>query len=140
MQIIQTVAWAPDGVSVRVIDQRKLPGEYVERDLRDEAEVVEAIRTLTVRGAPAIGICGAMGLVTALAPHVGERGDAFLRRLTETAGRIRAARPTAVNLPWALDRMCAVAESFAGDNTGLLARLRDEASAILAEATHRLLP
>lgn len=133
MEIIQTVAWAPDGVAVRIIDQRRLPTEFVERDLRDVSEVVEAIRKLSVRGAPAIGICGAMGLVASLRSFVSESPDRFQQRLRETARAIRAARPTAVNLAWAIDRMTAAADLFEGSNHTLLDRLHDEASLILAE-------
>jgi methylthioribose-1-phosphate isomerase len=68
MEIIEAVRWSPSGDAVRIIDQRLLPGEYVERDVRTVDEIVEAIQTLSVRGAPAIGVCGALGLVAALAP------------------------------------------------------------------------
>ncbi len=133
MQIIEAVRWSPDGDAVRIIDQRLLPAEYVERDLRSEAEVCDAIRTLAVRGAPAIGICGAMGLVSTIVPHVAEEEAAFRERLRNVAWRIREARPTAVNLAWGIDRMLRRASSVSGSNSELLAALRDEASTILAE-------
>ena len=85
MQIIEAVRWSPSGDAVRIIDQRLLPAEYVERDLRAEDEVCDAIRTLAVRGAPAIRICGALGLVTTIAPHVGEGDVAFRERLRAVA-------------------------------------------------------
>src|SRR5687768_9074776 len=59
---IEAVRWSPAGDAVRIIDQRRLPEELVERDLRTLDEVCEAIATLAVRGAPAIGVAGAMGL------------------------------------------------------------------------------
>ena len=71
-------------------------------------EVVEAIARLAVRGAPAIGICGAFGVVLA-ADQLGD--DATAERLTETAAAVRAARPTAVNLAWAVDRVLGAARS-----------------------------
>ena len=126
--------WSNDGTSVRIIDQRHLPERVVERDLRSVDDVCEAIATLSVRGAPAIGVAGAMGLVAALARHVGESRDQFVSIAAATAARIRAARPTAVNLPRAIDRMLAVIHSAGtGDSTTVLQRLRDEASAIMDE-------
>jgi methylthioribose-1-phosphate isomerase len=81
---------------VVLLDQRRLPGEEVELVCRSAAEVAEAIRTLAVRGAPAIGVAAAYGL--ALAARRGEDLDAADRVLRE-------ARPTAVNLAWALDEL-----------------------------------
>lgn len=133
MQIIQTVRWSPAGDAVRIIDQTLLPGTFAERDLRTVDEVCEAIRTLAVRGAPAIGICGAMGIVTALLPHTGEAPAEFRERLRVAAAEIREARPTAVNLAWAVDRMRRLAEVTTEGNEALLAELRREATAILEE-------
>ncbi|HEX7123469.1 MAG TPA: S-methyl-5-thioribose-1-phosphate isomerase [Gemmatimonadaceae bacterium] len=133
MRSIEAVRWGPDGHSVRIIDQRRLPQELVERELRDVDAVCEAIATLAVRGAPAIGVCGALGLVASLVPYAQGPTDAFRRRLESFAARIRAARPTAVNLGWAVDRMLARAGAMPGDAPALLQALRDEASAILEE-------
>lgn len=131
--VIEAVRWSPDGEAVRIIDQRALPADYVERDLRSLEDVCDAINTLAVRGAPAIGVAGAMGLVVALANEVGAAAELFAERLATTAERIRATRPTAVNLPWALDRMLARARREQGEPREILAALRDEATAILAE-------
>lgn len=136
MTVIEAVRWSPDGDAVRLIDQRRLPGEYVERDVRTCEEVCDAIRTLTVRGAPAIGICGAMGVVTALSSAVDLPASELHARLRDVAARIREARPTAVNLAWAIDRVLEVgARAIAnGDsNAELLAALRREATTILDE-------
>jgi methylthioribose-1-phosphate isomerase len=135
VNVIEAVRWAPDGVAVRIIDQRLLPGELVERDLRTVDEVCEAIRTLAVRGAPAIGVAGAMGLAASLVAHAAEAPDAFARRLRDHAARIRAARPTAVNLPWAVDRLLARAASLGPGAAGaaLVQALHDEATAVLDE-------
>jgi len=134
---IQTVQWAPDG-ALRIIDQRLLPEEYVERDLRTVAEVADAIRTLAVRGAPAIGVAAAMGLAAAVEAEraVGQITDAAsLRRFVhEGASTLRATRPTAVNLAWALDRMRrALDEDPRDDAAALAAALRAEAERIRAE-------
>jgi methylthioribose-1-phosphate isomerase len=82
--------------AVVVIDQRRLPDEAIELRCETAAQVAEAIRTLAVRGAPAIGIAAAYGLALAAA-----RGD----DLDAAAEMLAAARPTAVNLRWALDEM-----------------------------------
>ena len=82
--------------AVVLLDQRKLPDEEVDVVCRSAAEVAEAIRTMVVRGAPAIGVAAAYGL--ALAALRGEDMDAAERVLA-------ASRPTAVNLPWALAQM-----------------------------------
>ena len=78
------------------LDQRRLPDEEVELECRSVAEVAEAIRTLAVRGAPAIGVAAAYGYALAAA-----RGE----HLDEAARVLKAARPTAVNLAWAIDEM-----------------------------------
>ena len=136
MSVIRAVDWSPEGDAVRIIDQRELPARYVERDLRTLEETCDAIATLSVRGAPAIGIAGAMGLVAALAPHAADRANRFDARVREWAERIACTRPTAVNLPWAMRRMAACASRMreqGADNAALLAELRAEATAILKE-------
>ena len=82
--------------AVVVLDQRRLPDEEVELSCRSAAEVAEAIRTLAVRGAPAIGIAAAYGYALAV-----RRGD----DIDAAAATLAASRPTAVNLAWALDEM-----------------------------------
>ena len=119
---------------MRIIDQRRLPETYVERDLRTLEDVCDAIRTLAVRGAPAIGVAGAMGLVVSLAPHVDEPRSAFVERLRANAVAIRATRPTAVNLPWAIDRMLASADRVVADGSvAIVDALRSEATRIRDE-------
>src|SRR3989442_4720691 len=98
---VQAIAWTPSG-AVRIVDQRALPEAHIERDLESVAAMVEAIRTLQVRGAPLIGIAAAMGLVAGLRDERGAPRERFLARVEELAAPLAAARPTAVNLPWAL--------------------------------------
>ena len=133
MPIIQAVRWTPDGRGVRIVDQTRLPGALVERDLRTLDEVREAIATLQVRGAPAIGIAGAMGLVASLAAHLDDDAGTFRWRLAAHAERIAATRPTAVNLRWAVARLERRAAAHPGPNATLLDALHDEATAILDE-------
>jgi methylthioribose-1-phosphate isomerase len=91
-----TIEWN-DGI-VRLIDQRRLPAELAFLECRTIDELCEAIRTLAVRGAPALGAAGAMGVALAAA-----RGEP----LEDAARRLKATRPTAVNLAWGVDRALA---------------------------------
>src|SRR5947209_5176225 len=84
-----TIEWI-DG-SVRLIDQRRLPGKLVFIDATTVDELCDAISSLAIRGAPALGVAGAMGVALA---HV--RGE----DLNDAAARLIATRPTAVNLAW----------------------------------------
>ncbi|MFI5311265.1 MAG: S-methyl-5-thioribose-1-phosphate isomerase [Gemmatimonadales bacterium] len=134
MEPIRAVRWAPALDALRIIDQRRLPSEYVERDLRTVEEVREAITTLAVRGAPAIGIAAAIGLVTSLLPFAGEAAPLVRARLQAHAHLLGGARPTAVNLSWAMQRMLARADAMpAATGPALLDALRLEATAILDE-------
>ncbi len=131
-----TVSWIGDASSgfLRMIDQTRLPGECVEIDCLDTAAVWGAIKRLSVRGAPAIGVAAAYGAV------VGARGrgtddPATVRTsLKETSAYLQTSRPTAVNLFWALGRMEEAADA-AGDVSGpeLVDRLLAEAHAIAEE-------
>ncbi len=95
--MVRTIDWAGDHVVI--IDQTRLPGELVRLELRTVDEIVDAIRRLAVRGAPAIGVAGGLGVALAALPDPASAPAA--------AGRLRAARPTAVNLAWAVDRVLA---------------------------------
>lgn len=135
------IRWTKDGRGVVVLDQTELPTDEVERELRSVADVEEAIRSLRVRGAPLIGITAAMG-VAALARGALEEEPpgpglpALRRRILEWCDRLAEARPTAVNLRWALDRMRRAAGTVGpeeADPGRLVERLRREAEAILEE-------
>jgi methylthioribose-1-phosphate isomerase len=91
--------WPTADGAVEIIDQRVLPHALTTRSLRSADDVIEAIRTMAVRGAPLIGVAGAYGLALAM------RDDASDKHLADAHGRLNASRPTAVNLRWALDRM-----------------------------------
>ena len=106
---VQTVGWVGDaaGGFLRLIDQTRLPTELVRIDLHDVPAVWEAIRSLRVRGAPAIGIAAAFGVV--VGGQSAREGDTQAVRdaLLAASTTLRTSRPTAVNLFWALDRMVA---------------------------------
>ena len=104
---IPSVAWSPDGTALRILDQRELPAREVIRDLVQLEDVVEAIRTLAVRGAPAIGVAAAIGLSASLHSASNRQGALARELLPGYAQRLINARPTAVNLSWAINRLLA---------------------------------
>lgn len=108
---VTTIEWV-DG-KVRMIDQTKLPEELVYLEIDDVEILGEAIKSLRVRGAPAIGIAGAFGMVLGVQNFKGEDKEAFFKRLIHTADYLNATRPTAVNLSWAINRMMKVAKETA---------------------------
>jgi methylthioribose-1-phosphate isomerase len=129
---VRAISWSPSG-AVRIIDQRALPEAEITRDLETADAVADAIRTLQVRGAPLIGIAAAMGVVAATRDQRAAPRAEFVQNVKQLAGLLGTARPTAVNLRWALDRMVRVAEATPGDSEALWARLRAEANAIWDE-------
>lgn len=107
----EPIAWTSDG-RLRLLDQTRLPCEEVYLELDDHRQVAEAIRTLRVRGAPAIGVAAAYGLVLAGQASPANDLQSLLVDLQEAAQELEGTRPTAVNLPWALERaMAAVARA-----------------------------
>lgn len=133
------VSWSDGGRAIRLLDQTLLPGE--ERYLRLETveEVAEAIASLRVRGAPAIGITAAFALALGVRQRM-DKGESLSREEEVEAGfradsrLLRDTRPTAVNLPWALDRMARVmAQSVGGGGEALASALTREADLIAAE-------
>jgi methylthioribose-1-phosphate isomerase len=133
MSAVESVRWSERGDAVDIIDQRLLPGALVRRELRTVDEVCDAIATLAVRGAPAIGVAGAMGLVVSLAPDAAEGRERFLARAKELGERVARVRPTAVNLSWAIARLLRVAHATMGDAVAVLDAMRREATLILDE-------
>ncbi|HEV7490664.1 MAG TPA: S-methyl-5-thioribose-1-phosphate isomerase [Rhodanobacteraceae bacterium] len=121
---IRAVLWQGD--HLRLLDQRRLPFEESYIDCRSSADVAAAIRDLAVRGAPAIGIAAAWGIVLAARQDPDHLEKAFIE--------LRAARPTAVNLMWALDRMAGARGQGERANGEALAR---EARADLANRLAR---
>jgi len=100
--------------TVRLIDQRLLPNEMVVLECRDHHEVGEAIKTLAVRGAPAIGVTAAGGLALAAYGLRNEPEDGFWHGLEDAAAELRSTRPTAVNLFWAIQKVMDFAYSLKG--------------------------
>ncbi|MFO0900267.1 MAG: S-methyl-5-thioribose-1-phosphate isomerase [Pirellulales bacterium] len=134
-----TLRWRAEGPSglpgyLSLIDQTLLPGQLVELECRHVEVVWEAIRSLRVRGAPAIGIAAAYGVCVDLQKHVGQDRRSFQARLDEVTAYLAGSRPTAVNLFWALDRLQRVAAARPDASPpDLLAALLAEARAIEEE-------
>ncbi len=131
---LNTVVLSPDRTAVEILDQTLLPREVKILRLDDLKDIWEAIRTLRVRGAPAIGVCAGYAMALAAARCGAESADELLAALHETGLYLASARPTAVNLTWAVGRM----ERTARNNrelgvTELRERLFAEADAIRAE-------
>lgn len=121
---VRAVQWTGD--HLRLLDQRRLPGECAYLDLRDAGAAADAIRDMVVRGAPAIGITAAYAVVMAARAIPRETAD-WSAALGPDLERLAAARPTAVNLFWALARMRRVIEA---GGTDLPDRLETEARRI----------
>jgi methylthioribose-1-phosphate isomerase len=116
--MLQTIEWT--GSAARLLDQTKLPAETVFVDITDEKQMHDAIRRLVVRGAPAIGVAAAFGVYLGVRDF---RGDgtllAFTSRLNEVCDFLATARPTAVNLFWAIDKMRRAARDAGRDSRSL---------------------
>ena len=134
---IDTIHWEGGRPGhVRLIDQTRLPDEYVELDVRSVPEMVDAIYRLCVRGAPAIGVAAAFGVLLGVQHMSGRAAREVADELGRAARALAAARPTAVNLFWALDRMTARAErerAAGRDGDAIVAALFEEAQAIWDE-------
>jgi methylthioribose-1-phosphate isomerase len=120
--------WWQDG-ELRLIDQLRLPQELLVCSCRGVDEVAEAIRSMKVRGAPAIGVTAAYGVALAAAASPAKTVPALLNAVEAAASVLRATRPTAVNLGWALDRMVGRAREAAATSDAASMRM-----ALLAEA------
>ncbi len=130
MTTIETIRWVGDLEGrLELIDQTLLPTEFRMIECRDVGTVHEAIKTLRVRGAPAIGIAAAYGVCLGVQPFVNGDEGRFFARLEEVAGYLAGSRPTAVNLFWALERMKRAAAACRGRKSP-----REIAGALLAEA------
>jgi methylthioribose-1-phosphate isomerase len=99
----KTIEWKGD--RVRILDQRRLPQEIRYLDCRDASAVAEAIRSMAIRGAPAIGVAAAMGIALAANKTSSHQPESFLKAIGKVCDEMRQTRPTAVNLFWAVDRM-----------------------------------
>ncbi len=130
---MRTIEWDPSG-TVKMIDQRKLPLDFVVVEFNDYHDVARSIKEMYIRGAPAIGAAAAFGMALAARQSQATSRDGLLQDLEAAAGVIRATRPTAVNLFWATDRILNAARtstSVAPDQ--IVQELIDEAQRLADE-------
>jgi len=137
-RVLVPIEWRDDVEAVRIIDQTLLPEELRYVDVVTVDQMCEAISKLRVRGAPAIGVAGALGVYLGMRGHEGDSAEAFARALEDVCQRVSSVRPTAVNLSWAVGRVQAAAkrEMASGDayaKAGARAAILDEALAIMDE-------
>jgi methylthioribose-1-phosphate isomerase len=138
----QPVEWHGD--HLKLLDQTRLPGEEVYLDIADYHELASAIQELKVRGAPAIGVAGGYGVVLGALKIEATSAEGFLQKLQEVIDTLKNARPTARNLPRAVERMERVANEALTDGKSvgqIKAALVEEAEKIHndeVEATERI--
>src|SRR5699024_5595393 len=100
---IQSIEWRDD--HIRILDQTYLPGREVYSDIRDVGRIWEAIKKLRIRGGPAIGIAAAYGFYLGIKELAENSFQSFFIEVERVAEYLESARPTAVNLHWALHRL-----------------------------------
>ncbi len=119
---------------VRILDQTALPARLVYNEYNDYRDIIGSIKRLEIRGAPAIGIAGGFALAVAAEANVEVEVDQLKRILTDVAAEIKSARPTAINLAWAVNRVLDAAHQFGGDNIDEFRQfIWDEAQSVLNE-------
>jgi methylthioribose-1-phosphate isomerase len=130
--MIPTVEWKNNRVVI--LDQRALPEEVLFLDCEAYQEVADAIRNLSVRGAPAIGVTAALGIALGARQYTSTQQETFFQHMEKVCRTLADTRPTAVNLFWAVDRMKRVLASAADSSIPhMQKRLQEEALAILDE-------
>jgi len=102
---MRTIEWDCRHRNVRLIDQKALPGRLTYITCSNYRQIIQAIQTMTIRGAPAIGIAAAFGLSLEASAWKGQDLQAFRNHLTQVANEIQSTRPTAVNMAWAMDHL-----------------------------------
>jgi methylthioribose-1-phosphate isomerase len=128
----KTIEWKKD--RVRLLDQRKLPQEVQYVDCKDASSVAQAIRSMAIRGAPAIGVAAAMGIALGAKKIQSHQPGVFLKTIEKIFDQMKQTRPTAINLFWAVDRMKKIsdqARSYSVDE--IKAKLEEEALRIFQE-------
>ncbi|PLZ84732.1 S-methyl-5-thioribose-1-phosphate isomerase [Fischerella muscicola CCMEE 5323] len=128
---VYPIIWHNDSVSL--IDQTRLPNEYAFVEISRSEDMAVAIKTMIVRGAPAIGVAAAYGIYLGARETHTDNRDEFLHHLENVAQMLRSTRPTAVNLFWAISRMMKVAYETIGTVDEIKKALFQTAQAINAE-------
>ncbi|MFZ3209196.1 MAG: S-methyl-5-thioribose-1-phosphate isomerase, partial [Geobacteraceae bacterium] len=105
----RTIEWRDN--TVVMLDQTRLPGEEIYNEYDDFQGVAEAIQSMVIRGAPAIGVAAAMGIALGSRDIIADTYESFFQQLSNVCDVMARTRPTAVNLFWAIERMRRVAEA-----------------------------
>jgi methylthioribose-1-phosphate isomerase len=130
--MIPTIEW--DGMHIRMVDQRKIPSKIDWYICRGYKDVIKAIEKMVIRGAPAIGVAGAMGLALGAYSIRSKSKATFLNRFKEITDEMLLARPTAVNLRWAIERMESLVKKMVEQPVNEIKfALKQESEKILAE-------
>jgi methylthioribose-1-phosphate isomerase len=130
---MRTVFWDYDTDEFKMIDQRRLPGVFEVLAYQDHKSVAQAIKEMVVRGAPAIGATAGFGLALAARESASTSTSGLLADLEAASAVLKAARPTAVNLAWALKRILDFASNFSGSPDDLRQAVLEEAQHIADE-------
>lgn len=130
---MRTIEWDSAAQRLKLIDQRDLPSRLTYVHLSTFQETAEAIRNMTVRGAPAIGITAAYGIALAAIRSKSTSIEALRKELISASILLNVSRPTAVNLPWALKRMMSISEKEFITTEDLKSALLDEAARMAEE-------
>jgi methylthioribose-1-phosphate isomerase len=131
---MRTVFWDYETDEFKMIDQRRLPGVFEVLAYRDYRSVAQAITDMVVRGAPAIGAAAGFGLALAARESASSSTSGLLADLQAASVVLKAARPTAVNLAWALDRLLRIAMSYHPQGGPDIASVDEMRQVILTEA------
>lgn len=129
----RTIEWNPKNHSVVMIDQTLLPTRLEFAECTSVSEIVDSIKTMKVRGAPAIGVAGAMGVALSVVSSAASSKAALLRDVNRDAVLLKNARPTAVNLSWGVQEALQFLEQNLPDNFS-----KEEATDIIVDFVQRL--
>ena len=130
---MRTITWDDEKQALKMIDQRLLPGVFRINTYEHPQEIAEAIRSMVVRGAPAIGAAAAFGMALAALHSDSVSAEAICKDLEDAAKILKEARPTAVNLSWAVNCMETAAVGFSGSAQDLQTMLINKAKEIADE-------
>ncbi|MCL2862635.1 MAG: S-methyl-5-thioribose-1-phosphate isomerase [Methanimicrococcus sp.] len=130
---MRTIEWDDSDSSVKMIDQTLLPGELKFIKCKNVAEICEAIQNLRVRGAPALGVCGALGVALAARTSSANTVEGMMKDIKAAGEAIKKTRPTAINLSWGVDEIIQIVE-VEGMDTRLIQNISlDEAKKMANE-------
>ncbi len=130
---IETIRWIDRRKELLLLDQRLVPEKVRYVRCRTYNDVADAIKNMTVRGAPAIGVAAAFGMALAALKSKAKTRNGLLREIYKAKEKLSKTRPTAVNLFWALDRMVRKAEEMEDSPEEIAAALLEEAKKIMDE-------